>query len=45
MQKLFSKLDISDPEMVIEFGTAATEIVRYAEEQDIDLIVIGRRQA
>ena len=41
LQKLFSKLDISDPELVIEFGTAATEIVRYAEEQDIDLIVLG----
>lgn len=41
LQRVFSKLEINKPSLIIEFGSAATEIVRYANEHEVDLIVLG----
>ena len=41
LQRLFATLEVNNPELIIEFGTAATEIVRFAEENNTDLIVLG----
>ncbi len=38
-----AKLDLDDVSGVLQDGHAADEIIRYASENGIDLIVIGRR--
>ena len=41
LQRLFAKMQLQNPELIIEFGTAATEIVRHADDDKVDLIVLG----
>lgn len=41
IEDLQKKLGIEDSRLVIELGNAATEIVRFADEHDVDLVVIG----
>lgn len=41
IEDLQKKLGLEQSNLVIELGNAATEIVRYADENNVDLIVIG----
>lgn len=41
IEEIQKKLGIEDCKLMIELGNAATEIVRYADEHDVDLIVLG----
>lgn len=41
IESLLKKVKLFDVEPVIEIGNATTEIVRYAEENTVDLIVVG----
>jgi len=41
IEKLLKKMHLEHLETIIEFGAATNEIVNYANEQNIDLIVVG----
>ena len=41
IEKLLNKVKLFDLEPVIEIGNATSEIVKYAEENAIELIVVG----
>lgn len=41
IEDLQKKLGIEDSRLVIELGNAATETVRFADDHNVDLIVIG----
>lgn len=41
IQQLLKKLNMQDTPAVYEFGNAANEIVQYAKDNGVDLIVLG----
>ena len=41
IEQLLKKLNMEDTHVVYEFGNAANEIVQYAKDNNIDLIVLG----
>lgn len=41
IEQLLKKLNLEHLKVVYEFGNAANEIVNYANEHDVDLIVLG----
>ena len=41
IEKLLKKLNLENLEVVYEFGNAANEIVQYANDNNVDLIVLG----
>ena len=41
IEELLKKLNMEEIQVVYEFGNAANEIVQYAKDNDVDLIVLG----
>ena len=41
LEKLAGELDVADARQIVEVGSVKHEILRFAEEQGCDLIVIG----
>ena len=41
IEQLLKKLNMEDTYVVYEFGNAANEIVQYAKDNNIDLIILG----
>jgi universal stress protein A len=41
LEKLAKTLDIPDAQQWIDFGSPSTDIVRFAEEHAVDLIILG----
>ena len=41
IEELLKKLNMEDTHVVYEFGNAANEIVEYAKDNNVDLIVLG----